>query len=169
MKIGVMADTHDRLPAIRELLRQMTEAGVGMVLHCGDYCAPFALQPFLDAHVSLAGVFGKNDGDRKGLMAMAGTAMGAELFEGPHSMEIAGTRILLVNDLGDVQARSIEAHGIVVHGCTHRQELVQQGDTLLVNPGEGCGWVHGTPGAAIIDLATKDVHFLTLSGPQWPR
>lgn len=167
MKIGVLADTHDRLPAIRELLRQMAERGVGMVLHCGDYCAPFALQPFIDAHMSLAGVFGRNDGDREGLIAMAQRAMGAELFEGPHSMEIAGERILIVNDIGDVQARSLDAHTIVVHGCTHRQELKQRGDTLLVNPGEGCGWVYGTPGAAVIDLASKQAEFLSLTGAEW--
>lgn len=167
MKIGVLADTHDRLPAIRELLKQMADRGVNMVLHCGDYCAPFALQPFIDAHMTLAGVFGRNDGDREGLIAMAQRAMGAELFEGPHSLEIGGTRILVVNDIGDVQARSIDAHGIVVHGCTHRQEMKTRGETLLVNPGEGCGWVHGVPGAAVIDLASRQVEFLTLKGPEW--
>lgn len=167
MKIGVLADTHDRLPAIRELLQQMAQRGVNMVLHCGDYCAPFALQPFIDAHMTLAGVFGRNDGDREGLIAMAQRAMGAELFEGPHSLEIGGTRILVVNDIGDVQARSIDAHGIVVHGCTHRQEMKTRGDTLLVNPGEGCGWVYGTPGGAVIDLGSKHVEFLTLKGPEW--
>ena len=167
MKIGVLADTHDRLPAVRELLRQMADMGVGMVLHCGDYCAPFALQPFIAAHITLAGVFGRNDGDREGLHAMAQRAMGAELFEGPHSLDIAGERILVVNDIADVQARSIDAHSIVVHGCTHRQELKHRGDTLLVNPGEGCGWVHGTPGAAVVDLRTKKVEFITLSGPEW--
>ena len=169
MKIGVFADTHDRLPAIRELLRQMAERGVSFVVHCGDYCAPFALQPFIEAHVSLIGVFGRNDGDREGLIAMAQRAMGAELFEGPHSLEVAGQRLLVVNDIGDVQARSIESHSIVLHGCTHRQEMKMRGDTLVVNPGEGCGWVHGTPGAAVIDLVSKDVEFLALSGPEWPR
>ena len=55
MLVGLMGDTHDRLPAIRELLKEMTQRGVGMVLHAGDYCSPFALQPFQDeigrAHV----------------------------------------------------------------------------------------------------------------------
>lgn len=167
MKVGVLADTHDRLPAIRELLRQMADAGAGMVLHCGDFCAPFAMQPFIDAHLSLAGVFGRNDGDRKGLIAMSQKAVGAELFEGPHSLKIGGARILIVNDIADVQARSIDGHQIVVHGCTHRQELKSRGDTLIVNPGEGCGWVHGTPGGAVIDLDTRKVEFLALTGPEW--
>ena len=67
MRIGLMADTHDRVPAIAELVQQMQAAGVGMVLHAGDYCSPFSLEPFEEAHMSLAGVFGKNDGDTQGL------------------------------------------------------------------------------------------------------
>ena len=58
MLIGLMSDTHDRIPAIAELLKRMTERGVGMVLHAGDFCSPFALKPFQDSNVALAGVFG---------------------------------------------------------------------------------------------------------------
>ena len=71
MRVGLLADTHDRLPAIAELVRQMQAAGVGMVLHAGDYCSPFALRALEDAHVTLAGVFGRNDGDREGLVSRA--------------------------------------------------------------------------------------------------
>ena len=37
MRVGLMADSHDRLPAIAEFVRQMQEAGVSMLLHAGDY------------------------------------------------------------------------------------------------------------------------------------
>jgi uncharacterized protein len=166
-KIGLLADTHDRLPAIRELLRQMASHGVEMVLHAGDYCSPFSLKIIAEEKVSLAGVFGRNDGDRQGLMATAQGFFGNELFESPHSLELGGERILLVHDLGDVSPRSISAHDIVVHGCSHRQEMKTRGKTLLVNPGEGCGWLHGTPSAAVLSLETKQVEFLSLSGDQW--
>lgn len=167
MRIGVIADTHDRLPAIAELVRQMQAGGVGMVLHAGDYCSPFALQPFEAAHLSLAGVFGRNDGDREGLISRAQSAFGAELFESPHSFDIAGHRVLLVHDIGDVAARSISAHEIVIHGSTHQQEMKTRGDTLILNPGEACGWLFGTPRAAILDLDSRDVEFLILQGPEW--
>ncbi len=36
MRVGVMADSHDRVPAVEELLRRMSAAGVGLVLHAGD-------------------------------------------------------------------------------------------------------------------------------------
>jgi putative phosphoesterase len=167
MRIGLIADTHDRVPAIRELVRQMQEAGIGMVLHAGDYCSPFALQAFEQTHVSLAGVFGKNDGDREGLLSRAQSAFGIELFESPHSVEIGGKRLLLVHDIGDVQTRSVTGHDIVIHGSTHQQEMKTRGDTLIVNPGEACGWLYGTPSAAILDLDSGNVEFLTLPGGEW--
>jgi len=167
MRVGLISDTHDRIPAIAEFVRQMQAAGVGMVLHAGDYCSPFSLKPLEDAHVSLAGVFGRNDGDRQGLQTRAQSAFGAELFESPHSFEINDTRIMLVHDIGDVQKRSVASHDIVVHGSTHQQEMKTRGDTLIVNPGEACGWLYGTPSAAVLDLDTKQVEFLSLTGPEW--
>jgi putative phosphoesterase len=167
MRVGLIGDTHDRVPAIAELVRQMQAAGAGMVLHAGDYCAPFSLRPFEEAQVSLAGVFGRNDGDPQGLRSRAQAAFGTELFESPHSFEVGGQRILLVHDIGDVQKRSITGHDIVVHGNTHQQEMKTRGDTLIVNPGEACGWLFGTPSAAVLDLVTRNVEFLTLNGPEW--
>ena len=123
MRVGLMADSHDRIPAVAEFVRLMQAAGVSMLLHAGDYCAPFALRPIEEASMSLAGVFGRNDGDTQGLLAKATAGFGAELFEGPHSFELGGQRILVVHDIGDVQPRSIEAHSIVVHGFTHQQEM----------------------------------------------
>ena len=156
MLIGLMADSHDRVPAIRELLERMIERGVGMVLHAGDYCSPFSLGPFLELNVPFAGVFGRNDGDREGLKAFAAKGVGIELYESPHSLEVGGRRILLVHDLGEVAERSLESHELIVHGFTHRQEIRElEGGATIVNPGEACGWLRGTPAAAVLDLETK--------------
>ena len=169
MRIGLMSDSHDRVPAVAELLRLMIAGGCGMVLHAGDYCAPFVLRPFEENKLSLAGVYGNNDGDKQGLLTRAQSAFGTELFDSPHSFEIGGQRLLLVHDIGDVQQRSIESHSIVVHGGTHKQEMKSRGDTLIVNPGEACGWLYGTPSAAILDLDSKQVEFLILDPSEWRR
>jgi putative phosphoesterase len=167
MRVGLLADTHDRLPAIGELVRRMSEAGVGLVLHAGDYCSPFALDPFFLNNVALAGVFGRNDGDHQGLRAHAQRGVGTELYESPHSVEVSGVRILIVHDLGDVLPRSIDEHGVVVHGCSHRYEVSRRGGTLLVNPGEACGWLYGPPTGAILDTETRQVETLVLEGDEW--
>jgi putative phosphoesterase len=169
MRVGLLSDTHDRLPAIAELARRLMAGGAEIVLHAGDYCAPFSLAPLLDAHAALAGVFGRNDGDREGLRAAAARGVGVELYESPHSFELAGRRILLVHELAEVNTRSLDAHDIVIHGCTHQQEVRERGSTLLVNPGEACGWLHGVPSAAILDTETRRVEFVTLTDEGWQR
>jgi putative phosphoesterase len=167
MRVGLMADSHDRIPAIAELLKLMREGGATMVLHAGDYVSPLALKPFEDLHMTLAGVFGKNDGDHQSLQQRASAGLGLELFESPHSFEVAGHQIMLTHDLGDVQKRSVSKHSVIVHGFTHEQNMKTQGDSLVVGPGESCGWLYGTPRAALLDLDTKHVEFLALDGPQW--
>jgi len=168
MKIGLLSDTHDRVPAIEELLRRMEARRVELVLHAGDYCSPFALQAFRQIAVPVVGVFGRNDGDREGLRAAAATSgLATELFESPHSFELAGRSVLLVHDLGEVQPRSIETHAIVVHGCSHRSEMTHRDNTLVVNPGEACGWLTGSPSAAILDLDTDLVEFIKLGSAEW--
>lgn len=167
MRVGLLADTHDRLPAVEALLARFAEAAVEFVLHAGDYCAPFALGPLQRARVPLVGVFGRNDGDRDGLRAAAGALpAGGELFESPHSLDLGGRRVLLVHDLGEAMARSVDAHGVVVYGCSHRAEVRQRGASLLVNPGEACGWLAGEPRAAVLDLETLRVEPVSL-GADW--
>lgn len=162
MKIGLLSDTHDRLPSIAELLALMVSKGVSLVMHAGDYCAPFALQPFNDANIALLGIFGRNDGDPEGLKAAAAHGLGMELYESPHSFDVSGHRILIVHDIGEVNKRSIDAHQFVVHGSTHRQETVTRGETLIINPGEACGWLTGVCTGAILDLETGEVEVVTL-------
>ena len=105
MKVGVMGDSHDRVPVIAELIQRFAAAGAGLVMHAGDYCSPFSLAPFAEAKIPLLGVFGRNDGDPEGLREAAGANVGTELYESPHSFEISGQRIILVHDLNDVMAR----------------------------------------------------------------
>jgi hypothetical protein len=164
MRIGLISDTHDHLPAIAELVRRMAAAGVSLIMHAGDYCSPFAFRPIHDVQLPVLGIFGRNDGDTEGLVAAAtGGGISSELYSSPHSFEVGGHSVLLIHDIGEVQQRSIDAHEIVVHGYTHIPEMKTRGNTLLINPGEGCGWLYGAPTAAILDLESRAVEFIKLS------
>lgn len=167
MKIGLLSDSHDRVPAVRALVERMIAEGVSVIIHAGDWCSPFTLRAMQDLQVPLLGVFGRNDGDPEGLRAAAQSAIGAELYESPHSFEFGGQQILVVHDINDVHERSLSQHQVVVHGFTHVAEMKMRGETIIVNPGEACGWVYGEPSAAILDLSTKAVEFLKLTGPEW--
>lgn len=162
MRVGILSDTHDRVPAIAELVQRLVAGGASLLMHAGDYCSPFALGPVNDANVPLLGVFGRNDGDPEGLAAVAAQGVGTELYESPHSFEVAGNQILIVHDLADVSHRSVEQHQFVFHGSTHQVEMKTRGDTLLLNPGEACGWLYGSCTAALLDLDTREVEIIKL-------
>ena len=167
MRVGLLADTHDRVPAVAALANQLAERGAEILLHAGDYCSPFIFAALHAVNLPLVGVFGRNDGDRDGLTAAAQRGLATELFVGPHSLVLEGARVLLVHDLAEAVDRSLEAHDIVAFGTQHRQETKTRGDALLVCSGEGCGWLYGTPGAALLDLPSRAVDFISLSGPEW--
>jgi uncharacterized protein len=167
MRVGLLSDTHDRLDAIAALTARFVDGGVSVVLHAGDYVAPFSLKPIQAQNLAMIGVFGRNDGDQEGLRAMAMRGMGSELFESPHSFELLGRKILLVHDINDAIPRSVEAHDIVVHGGQHKEEMKTRGDTLIVSPGEASGWLYGAPTAAILDITTKHVEIIKLTDDRW--
>ncbi len=162
MRIGVVADTHDRVPAIADLLQRFAEKGVSMVMHAGDYCSPFSLSPFHQSGMALLGVFGRNDGDRETLAAYAARGMGTEIYESPHSFDVGGKRILLVHDIAEVSPRSIESHNFLIHGSSHLQSEKKVGSTIVINPGEACGWIHGKCTAMILNTDSGEVENITL-------
>jgi predicted phosphodiesterase len=88
--------------------------------------------------------------------------MGTEIYESPHSFDVGGKRILLVHEIGEVNARSIESHDFVIHGSSHLQSKRKVGNTLVINPGEACGWIHGKCTAAILDTETGEVEDISL-------
>jgi putative phosphoesterase len=167
MKVGLMANSHDRLPAIEAFVTMLSERGISMVLHAGDFVAPWALRPFREHGMALLGVFGHNDGDPSGLVAFAQQGVGMELYESPHVFDVAGKKLLLVHDLQDLPERAWDEYDIIVHGTTHNPEVHTEGKVLVISAGEACGWLTGTPTCATLDLATNEVEFLTLNGPEW--
>lgn len=162
MRVGILSDTHDRVPAIDELVQRLIASGASLLMHAGDHCSPFSLAPVNDASIPMLGVFGRNDGDPEGLAAVATQGVGTELYESPHSFEVSGKQILLVHDLVDISHRSVEQHQFVIHGSTHQVEMKTRGETLLLNPGEACGWLYGACTAALLDLDTREVEIIKL-------
>ena len=167
MLVGLLADTHDRVPAIAELVR--ADAGARASAWC---CTPAttarrsALAPFHRAqHRRLLGVFGRNDGDHEGLQArMPRREWEPSSSSRRTASRSAGSASCSCTTSAKSTQRSIEAHEIVVHGFTHRQEMKTRGDTLIVNPGEACGWLHGTPHGGDPRPRHEEVEFISSDG-----
>ena len=69
MKIGIVADTHDRVPTFRRAVSMFERLGVQAIFHAGDMIAPFAAELISSGKLSVPVhcVYGNNDGEREGL------------------------------------------------------------------------------------------------------
>ncbi len=155
MKLGVMADSHDNLPAVRAAVELFRQLQVARVVHAGDFVAPFAVEPLADAGCPVLGVFGNNDGERV-VLAERFRAIG-EIYPNLATLELAGRRIGAVHypELAEPLAAS-GRFDLVVYGHTHRLDERRDG-CLLLNPGEVGGWLTGRSTAAVVDLDTLAV------------
>jgi len=152
MKLGVIADSHDNLVMIRKAVRYFNhDAPVDVIVHAGDYVAPFAVKELAKLNAPIHGVFGNNDGEHAGINQVL-----PQIIDPPLQLELGGRRIVVVHDLEKLPEDEKNAAKIVVCGHTHHRS-VDRNVRLVVNPGELGGWLTGECTVAVIDLKTLDV------------
>jgi len=162
MKLGVISDTHDRVPYIEKAVEIFNSQGLDAVLHCGDFVAPFALIPFQRLNAPLYAVFGNNDGERAGLATIF-AANGWSLKERPWSFELGGKRIIMLHEPAKLDEYIINGgFDLIVFGHTHEKHFQRSNGTMVLNPGEGCGWVKGTASIGVVDLGKGENFFINL-------
>lgn len=161
MKLGVMADSHDNVPMVRRAVELFNERGAGLVIHAGDFVAPFAVAPLAELDCRVVAVFGNNDGERVGLAKRLEEI--GEVHPNLAPAELAGRRIAAVHY--PELAAPIAAGGafdLVVYGHTHEIDVRREGATLVLNPGEVGGWLTGRSTVAVVDLGTMEAEILDL-------
>jgi len=164
MLVGLMADTHDRLPLLDKAVKRLIEEKVELVLHAGDYVAPFVASHFKPLKAEFIGVFGNNDGDKE-LLKRKFTEIGVKLRGRFAEVKIDGLKIALLHGEEEELLNSLIGAGgydVVVHGHTHEAKTYRKGKTLVVNPGETCGYLTEKPTIAILNSKTLDVKIIPL-------
>ncbi|MCX5661434.1 MAG: metallophosphoesterase [Planctomycetota bacterium] len=151
MKIGVISDTHDRLPTARRAVAMFKRLKVEAIFHAGDLVAPFAAKLFTpdELGVPLHVIYGNNDGERKGLKAVL-----PQIQDGPLTIKLAGKTIVMAHFIDWLKPADIAPADVVITGHTHEAVNKLADGKLLLNPGECCGWVHERCTVALLDLAT---------------
>jgi putative phosphoesterase len=163
-KVGIIADTHDRLQAIDKAVEILNEERVDLVLHAGDYIAPFALLRFKPLKAKLIGVFGNNDGDHN-LLRKRSDEIGAQIYGRFAEITLNNLRVALMHGEEEILLKSLinaNYYDIVVYGHTHKAETYNVGKTLAINPGEACGYLTGQATMMILDMAQLAVKTVSL-------
>lgn len=165
MIVGIMSDTHDRLPVIDQAVKRLNEMNVELVLHAGDYVSPFVASHFKPLKAPLIGVFGNNDGDR-GLLKKKFAEIGADIRGKFAFVSVDGLRFALLHGDDAELMRfllELESLDILVSGHTHVAKTYRKGRTLVINPGEACGYLSGKPTISILDTETLNVKTIQLN------
>lgn len=152
MRFVAIADTHDNVFAIRDLLGELKKEKFEFLVHAGDVISPFALREFerIDKKIYLA--FGNNDGDKNLLMNVISKNnwIAAEIVSFPDGVVYHGTDKNVVDILKKLKVR------FLIVGHSHKAK-VEKGDVILINPGEVCGYLTGKRSYAIIDDENVDI------------
>jgi predicted phosphodiesterase len=178
MKVGILSDTHDRLPTFRRALELFRRFDVEAVFHAGDLVAPFAaklltaedgpLPPSLCSPGSerVHVIYGNNDGEREGLKKVL-----PQIADGPLRVTLppppettpprerdAGkpTVVAMAHFFEWFAPADLAGADVVISGHDHTPAIqtreVGGRNVLLINPGECCGWVTGRCTVALLEI-----------------
>jgi putative phosphoesterase len=159
--IGIMSDSHDNCDAIQKVVRFFNDLKCKLVIHAGDFVAPFAAREMGHLRCPVKAVFGNCDGEKKGL-GKAVSPFG-EIKESPFVFTHAGRTILITHVHFSVNKYAASGkYDSVVFGHTHKHEIREAHKTLLINPGETGGWLSGKSTVALLDPVTWEAEIVTL-------
>ncbi len=153
MMIGVMSDTHDRLDAVNKAISFFNSQQVTYVLHAGDLVSPFVAPLFSRLKAKLHFVWGNNEGDHE-FIKVRFAGVGISPLGDFAALQLGGKKIALLHGTHKEIVDSLIESGhyaLVVRGHSHRAEVIE-GETLVVNPGEVCGYLTGHQTVAMVDL-----------------
>ena len=152
MRVAVMSDSHDNIWNLRKALDIIKRKDVSMIIHCGDFVAPFMLDALEKTGVPVHGVFGNNDGDQYLLTKYSYTKFSNITFHGLIGMVNADALKIGFTHQGEV-GKGLAAAGmypLVCYGHSHEYSVSRINETILLNPGEIMG-KEGLPGFCIVD------------------
>jgi len=159
--IGIISDTHDNLPNVHIAVNIFNGNKVSLVIHCGDFVAPFTLVAFKELQCPLIGVFGNCDGEQKYLLTQARN-FDFSIHQPPFVTNINDKIVFITHKpmLPEIKT------DILLYGHTHKP-IVKHGSSkhgpkLIINPGEASGWLYNKPTIAILNVEKNQVEIIPL-------
>lgn len=164
MNIGILSDTHDCLTLIDKAVTKLNEMNAELVFHAGDYIAPFVASHFKPLKAPLIGVLGNNDGE-KTMLKQKFAELGYDIRGNFAFENVDGLRIGLLHGNETDLLKSLlelETFDVLIYGHTHQAKVYRKGNTLVINPGEVCGYLSGKSTIAVLDTESLDAEIIEL-------
>ncbi len=136
----IISDSHDNMEKIQRAIEIARKNNVTRVIHLGDFVSPFAILPFLNEKWEFNGIFGNNDGEKLFLQKRSN----GRIKNSPSWLNVEGKKIYLMHEPRSLYpAIKSGLYDLVLFGHTHRLILKKYGRTIVINPGESCGYLTG--------------------------
>ncbi len=159
--IGIMSDSHDNLHAVKKAVRFFQDMKCCLVIHAGDFVAPFAAKELSLLGCPVKSVFGNCDGEKRGLEKALNPF--GEIKEAPFEFSHSGKEILIVHLPFSIKKHMAKGqYDVIIFGHTHKPEIEITDGSLLINPGETGGWVSGKSTVAVLDTESWDAEIVPL-------
>ncbi|NOZ61846.1 MAG: metallophosphoesterase [Calditrichaeota bacterium] len=160
-KIGIMSDSHDNLPAIRAAVDLFNRERVEFVIHAGDLVAPFTAREMKKLNCPFEIVLGNNDGEILGLHRV----YQGHVHQPPLELKLGGIKILVLHDGSFLRhIEEIRDFDVIIYGHDHEGKIAKTNNgTLLINPGETGGWLHGKSTVCIFDVSQNNASLYELN------
>jgi hypothetical protein len=112
----------------------------------------------------LIGIFGNNDGDRDFLKRRF-KEINAEVRGSFAEVSLGSFKIVMVH--GDdlellTSLIGTQNYDVVVHAHSHEAKIYRKGKTLVINPGEVCGYLSNESTIALLDTQSMDAKILRI-------
>jgi len=159
MIIGIIADSHDNVPVVKKAIAFLNEKNVNMVIHAGDYVAPFTVRLFKEFNCPWIGVFGNNDGEKKGLTVVSEN----RIQEPPYELNLGGKSVYIAHDIfPEFPDGNVPGRDIIISGHSHNASVEKRRNQVYINPGELCGYVSGKCTIALLDTEKLEAEIVEI-------
>lgn len=150
----VISDTHDNLHNVDEFLEEAKKRNVTHIFHCGDVVSPFALSRLLKFGAEFYGVFGNNDGET----LLLSQRSSGRIVKSPVELSIGTKKIAMMHEPFALDALlQSQQYDFIFYGHTHKVDIRELGRCLLINPGDGSGYIAEKASVVFLDPDSRKV------------
>jgi putative phosphoesterase len=160
MLLGILSDTHNQIPRLRQAIEMLRANGAEALVHCGDLTERKVVSAC--AVLPCFFVFGNNDSDNVSALKDAMAGCGAVCLGWGGEVTVAGKRVAVTHGhMGKDVGRLLSAQpDYLLSGHSHQARDWREGTTRRINPGALYRATEFT--VALLDLETDELQFLTV-------
>lgn len=141
MKVVIFSDIHDSKSNLLKFIKRLEKENVDLGLFAGDLISPLMIGILAELKFPIKMIWGNNEGEKLGVSKQISNhedklSMEGDSWEG----EVGGKHVFMTHypNIAELASKS-QLYDLVIYGHTHKFQHVQEGETVVINPGEIAG------------------------------